>query len=396
MFQDLDELKPDALVEISKRFRADNRPGKLDLGVGVYRDSDGSSQILGVVKRAELLLLNSQTTKSYLPAGGDTDFIKLMTSMILGSESIAVADGRVAAVQCPGGTGAFHQALALVKQCSKNPTVWVGEPTWPNHLPMLKYHNFAVKTYKYYDVAKKSLQFDQMLSALQSAKAGDLILLHGVCHNPTGADLSYDQWKQVVLLAKNKALIPLIDFAYQGFGQGNDEDARGVRLLAEVLPEALIAASCSKSFGLYRERIGILVSVSGNRETANIISATLHSLARLNYSNPPDHGGGIVRTILADPTLRSQWAGELSDMRQRVRDLRQALAEQGRKQSFDLDFIDNQSGLFATFDLHPTQVQVLAKKHAIHMSETGRINISGLTMNEIERFVCAVRSVTNG
>ncbi len=393
MFDTVTRTQPDALMLVSQRFHADERSDKLDLGVGVYRDAEGSGTVLQVVKTAEFLLLAEQKTKTYLPPDGDADFVRLMQEMILGSKSKLLHEKRVAGAQCPGGTGAFHQALALLKSTGENPTIWVGTPTWPNHIPMLRDHGFSIETYEYFDVGNQSLLFDGMMSALKRAKPGDVVLLHGVCHNPTGADLTIDQWRELVALAQQRSLTPLFDFAYQGFGNGSDEDAAGVRLMAEQLPETLIAASCSKGFGLYRKRTGILVVVCEEQSQAATITTKLQSLARLNYSNPPDHGGAVVRIILSDPALKLRWAQELRTMRERVTNIRNSLKVEGTRQGYDIDFITDQTGLFTTLAITPKNVSLLAKNHAIHLPETGRINISGISEKDVPRFVSALRSL---
>jgi aromatic-amino-acid transaminase len=389
MFEALPEPKLDALVLVGQAFRADKRPDKLDLGVGVYRDAEGATPILEVVKKAEAQLQATQPTKSYLPPDGDPDFVSLMQKQILGSY-----DGRSAAVQAPGGTGAFHQALALLNKAGASGTIWVGTPTWPNHIPMAMHHGLAVETYEHYRIATQSQTFDLMVEALQTAKADDVILLHGCCHNPTGADLSAEQWHTIGDIIVHRGLIPLIDFAYQGFGRSSDEDAAGVRGLLSRVPRALVAASCSKSFSLYRERTGILIAQCSNSEEASRVGGTLQSLARLNYSNPPGHGAAIVRTILSDDGLRAAWQSELTQMRDRVRSIRLLLSEVGEARGLNLGFIKNQIGLFTTFDLTPAQAQTMGRDYAIHMPNTGRINIAGLTSKTVDRFVSALKTVS--
>jgi len=383
---------------VSQRFRADARPHKLDLGVGVYRDADGSASVLKVVKQAEALLVETQATKSYLPSNGDSDFVDLMGLLVLGADSAALSDGRLASAQCPGGTGAFHQALALIKQTTlkqagKSPAIWVGMPTWPNHLPMLRHQGLAIETYDYYDVSTQSLQFDAMMTALQRAVSGDVVLLHGVCPNPTGADLDLEQWTALTTLIKARGLVPLFDFAYQGFGSGSAADAVGVRMMVEQLPEVLIAASCSKSFGLYRERTGILLVLCERALDVVAVAGSLQLLARLNYSNPPDHGAAIVRTILSDAGLKQRWANELTQMRERVVAIRLGLMAEGQRQSYDLDFVGHQTGLFTTFAISEAQTLKLAEQHAIHLPGTGRINISGLSEVDLPHFVAALKAV---
>ncbi|SIN68306.1 aspartate aminotransferase [Parasphingorhabdus marina DSM 22363] len=391
MFQNLPLLKPDALMLVSQRFRADPREHKLDLGVGVYRDADGNASILQTIKQAEAKLLEQQMSKAYLPADGDKDFVRLMRQMVLGNDAPALADHRVAAAQCPGGTGSLHQAMALLKKAGNAPVVWVGTPTWPNHIPMLQHHRFEIRTYDYFDLATQSLQFDRMMSALGEAKAGDVVLLHGVCHNPTGADLDQSQWAALTNLVEARSLVPLFDFAYQGFGQGSHEDATGVRMMAERLPEMLIAASCSKSFGLYRERTGILLVLCENSAQATATTGALQTLARVNFSNPPAHGAELVRIILSDAGLTEQWATELQQMRERVGEIRTALVAEAEEQSLDIGYVATQTGLFTTFALSEDQTSRLADEHAIHMPGTGRINMSGLSLADLPGFVTALK-----
>lgn len=385
MFQSLPEPKLDALVRVGQNFRADNRANKLDLGVGVYRDAEGATPVLAVVKHAEQLLQSGQATKSYLPPDGDAGFVRLMTETVLG-----FTDAAIAAAQAPGGTGAFHQALALIKASGRQSVIWVGTPTWPNHIPMISHQGLRHESYPYYDIAAQRLRFDLMLAALGKARPGDLFLLHGCCHNPTGADLSEDEWRTVADLMAQRGLIPLIDFAYQGFGRSGDEDAMGVRELVARLPRVLVAASCSKSFSLYRERTGIVIVKCENAAEAARTRGTLQGLARVSYSNPPAHGAEIVRTILSDPEVKRQWLAELAQMRERVLQIRKLLVEAGRMRQHNLDFMGQHTGLFATFALTAAQCERMGKEFAIHMPDTGRINIAGLTAESVDRFVDAL------
>ncbi|MGL5839891.1 MAG: aromatic amino acid transaminase [Sphingorhabdus sp.] len=388
MFQSLPEPKLDALVLVGQAFRADLRADKLDLGVGVYRDADGATPVMATVKAAEAKLQAEQPTKSYLPPDGDPDFAALMQQQVM-----VARNDRTIAVQAPGGTGAFHQALALLKATGETHAVWVGTPTWPNHIPMLQHHGLRVETYPHYSIADQRQLFEEMLAAFNRAQPGDLVLLHGCCHNPTGADLSPAQWEAAGDIVAEHGLIPLVDFAYQGFGRSSDEDAAGVRGLLKRVPRALIAASCSKSFSLYRERTGILIVQCENAPEAARARGMLQSLARLNYSNPPGHGAAIVRTILSDDGLRSDWQNELKDMRERVQTIRAQLARAGDAHGIDMAFIAEQTGLFATFHMTPEQTQIMGRDHAIHMPHTGRINIAGLTTDTVDRFVRALKQV---
>lgn len=389
MFNNLPIVKSDALVRVTQRLRADTRPDKLDLGVGVYRDAHGATPVFAVVKEAEQRLKDSEPSKSYLPTNGDPVFVEMMTDVVLDKTA-----GDIVAVQAPGGTGAFHQALALVKASGRGPTIWVGTPTWPNHIPMITHQGLSCATYIYYDVDTQSLLFDQLLSTLQSANRGDLFLLQGCCHNPTGADLSEAQWVQIVDLMAARGVIPIVDFAYQGLGRGNDDDAYGVRTLFKKLPRALVAASCSKSFGLYRERTGILIVKCESSAEATKVEGTLQSLARVNFSNPPSHGAAIVRTVLEDPTLKEAWQAELTKMRERVRSVRTTLSGYGSMNEVNLEFLQKGSGLFATLDLNAAQCERLSSEFAIHLPDTGRINIAGLCPKTVPRFLDAFRAVS--
>ena len=388
MFNRLPKAKLDALVRVGQLLRADNRPEKLDLGVGVYRDAEGLTPVLGVVKIAEQELNNFQTSKSYLPPDGDPDFIKMMIDLVLSKNA-----PELAAAQAPGGTGAFHQALALIKATGRNARIWVGTPTWPNHIPMIDHGGLRYQTYAYYDIGTQSPCFEILVNAMERADRGDLFLLHGCCHNPTGSDLSREQWREIADVMQKKGLIALIDFAYQGFGFGCDEDALGVRLLAASLPHVIIAASCSKSFSLYQERTGIIIVKCETAAEAEKVQSALQSLARLNYSNPPGHGAAIVRTILASPTLRAQWLSELASMRDSVTGIRNQLAMMENAAEQDLQWLVNGNGLFATFAMTPAQCERMGSEFAIHMPDTGRINIAGLTQESVERFAMALKSV---
>lgn len=388
MFNRLPKAKLDALVRVGQRLRADNRPEKLDLGVGVYRDAEGLTPVLGVVKIAEQDLKNVQTTKSYLPPDGDPEFLKLMIDLVLTKDT-----PELAAAQAPGGTGAFHQALALIKATGKDTRIWVGTPTWPNHIPMIEHSGLRYQTYAYYDIGTQSPCFEILVNAMERADRGDLFLLHGCCHNPTGSDLSREQWREIADVMQKKGLIALIDFAYQGFGRGCDEDALGVRLLAASLPHVIIAASCSKSFSLYQERTGIIIVKCETDAEAIRVQCSLQSLARHNYSNPPGHGSAVVRTILNSPTLREQWMSELATMRNRVTSIRHQLAMTGSIAGLDFEWIGKGNGLFATFDMTPAQCERMGSEFAIHMPDTGRINIAGLTQENVERFAIALKSV---
>lgn len=387
----LTTLKPqpqDKILQLMALYRDDPRPGKIDLGVGVYKDATGLTPVMRAVKAAEKRLWEVETTKTYTGLAGDPAFNAAMMDLILGP---GFAD-RAAAVATPGGTGAVRQALELIRMAAPQARVWLSNPTWPNHPSIIRYLGIPMAEYAYFDAETGGIDFARMLSDLERVAAGDVVLLHGCCHNPTGANLSADQWAQVADVLERRRAIPLIDLAYQGFGDGLDADAAATRMLAARFPEALIAASCSKNFGIYRERTGILIALGGDRA---VTQGNLAFLNRQNYSFPPDHGARLVTMILADPALRADWMAELEEVRLNMLTLRQSLADELRRatNSDRFDFVAHHRGMFSRLGLTEAKVIRLRDEHGIYMVGDSRINIAGLNAATVPVLAAAVAGV---
>ena len=382
MFEHLKDLPADKIIALMAEFRADPRENKVDLGVGVYKDASGNTPVMRAVKAAEKQLWERETTKTYTALAGDPGFGKALSGLVLGD---AVEDERLACAAQPGGTGAIHQALELIKMATPEVTVWLSAPTWPNHPSILKHLGMNMAEYRYFDNDTRAVDFTGMMDDLGKVKAGDVVLLHGACHNPTGANLTLPQWDQVATLIEDKGAVPLIDLAYQGFGDGLEEDAAATRLLASRLPELMIAASCSKNFGLYRERTGLLMAIAPGPKRKALTQQSLAHLNRQNFSFPPDHGARLVQMILDDPALRADWAGELEDVRKSMLGLRTKLAEalRSRTGSDRFGFIAEHRGMFSRIGATPEQVAYMREKHAIYMVGDSRMNIAGLNDNNI-------------
>lgn len=377
MLDKLETRPPDKIIKLIQEFKNDPRDRKLDLGVGVYRDAQGITPIMRAVKAAERTLWETETTKAYTGMAGDPGYLNAMTDLVLAG---TVPQERLAAVHTPGGTGAVRQALELVKLVSPKATIWISSPSWPNHLSMAKHLGFPAKEYRYFDAETRGVDFEGMLSDLRKAEPGDAIVLHGCCHNPTGANLDIRQWRAVAEVAMERSAVPLVDLAYQGFGDGLDEDAAGVRLLAEMCPELLIASSCSKNFGIYRERTGVLIAAASDAGTRDVTQANLAHLNRQNFSFPPDHGARLVSMVLADEALRSDWMAELAEIRSSVGGLRAQLVKELRDRSGSdrFAFIGAHSGMFSLLGATPEQVAFMRAEKGIYMVGDSRVNIAGL------------------
>jgi len=378
----LSNLKPqpaDKIIELMELYKADPRETKVDLGVGVYKDAEGRTPVMRAVKEAEKRIWDAQETKSYTALAGDPAFAEAMRKLILGD---AVPADRVAAAATPGGTGAVRLALELVRMASPDARIFVSQPTWPNHLAIIRYLGLPLIEYTYFDSTTCKVDFDGMMASLAEVKPGDVVLLHGCCHNPTGANLTLEQWKEVTEHLRKTGALPMIDIAYQGFGDGLDEDAAGLRHLAATLPEVLICASCSKNFGVYRDRVGLLMALS---ETRAVTQANLASLNRLTYSFPPDHGARAVTLVLEDEALRADWKAELEDVRKGMLALRRQLADELRQRtnSGRFDFIAEHRGMFSRIGATPEEVQKMRDDFGIYMVGDSRMNIAGLNARTV-------------
>ncbi|WP_050528082.1 amino acid aminotransferase [Pseudorhodobacter aquimaris] len=391
----LNALRPqpqDKILQLIQMYKEDPRDAKIDLGVGVYKDANGLTPVMRAIKAAEKQLWDSETTKSYTNLAGDPAYITAMQALILGD---SVTADRLSAIATPGGTGAIRQALELVKMANPDATIWLSNPTWPNHPSIIKFLGLPIAEYRYFDAESRGVDFDGMLADLARAKKGDMVLLHACCHNPTGANLTLPQWSAVADLLEKTGAIPFIDNAYQGFGDGLDEDAAGLRLLASRLPELLIAASCSKNFGIYRERTGILIAVAPNAEMHGVVQQNLAFLNRQNFSFPPDHGARLVSMILTDPALRADWQEELESVRLNMLSLRESLvAELQRLSGSDrFGFLAQHRGMFSRIGATPEQVEALRRDHGVYMVGDSRMNIAGLNAQSVPVLAKAIIDV---
>jgi len=384
LFDRLKPQQPDALLALIGLYAADPRPTKIDVGVGVYKDAVGNTPILRSVKKAERILLDTQDTKSYLGSDGDVRFTALIKDIVFGP-TIA-ADPNIIGIQTPGGCGALRLGAELIKLAGGNPRIFVGQPTWPNHQPLLSVAGLETVDYAYYDKASHLVLFDSFMAAIEDARRGDLILLHGCCHNPTGADLTLEQWDSLSRFVADRGLIPFIDLAYQGLGNGLEADAAGTRMMVERVDQALVAQSCDKNFGLYRDRVGALFIKAPGKAAAEAAYGNLMSAARTNWSMPPDHGAALVRIILDTPELNADWHAELVEMLTRIRSLRARLAAADPS----LAYIDEQNGMFSMLPLSPEAVLELRKDEGFYMAASGRFNVAGLSDENVDRFAAAV------
>lgn len=390
MFDRLPPARTDSLMQLGLLMQADPRADKIDLGVGTYRDERGAIPIMAAVKTAEQTILNTQTSKGYVGPAGDMEFaLRLQDATFPGLE--VAAAGRLARIQTPGGTGALRLALQLIAKANPGAHVWIGTPTWPAHLPLIEAVGLKAQTYSHLD-ADGAANVEALNAALAQAQPGDVVLLHGCCHNPTGADLSLDAWRKAAMVAANRGLTPLIDLAYPGLGDGVEEDVAGVRALLDVCETALVALSCSKSFGLYRDRAGMLMMLSGSAATAVNLGQTAAGQARLLWSNPPDHGAAVVKAVLSSPELTHQWRAELDAMRVRVNAVRARLSGIPL-QRLDLSRLSQQRGMFALLPLSSDQVLALRERHAVYVDASGRINVAGLNVSNFARFAAGLADV---
>ncbi len=392
MFEAIEPQSPDKIIMLIKQFKDDPREQKIDLGVGVYRDIDGTTPIMQAVKDAEHRLWCQETTKAYTALAGDPAYHEAMESLILGG---TVDQGRIAALHTPGGTGAVRNAFELVRLTAPGRKVWISAPSWPNHLAMLTFLALPKAEYRYFDAATRSVNFGAMMDDLARTQPGDAIVLHGCCHNPTGADLSPVEWSELGTFLLERGVIPIIDLAYQGFGDGLLDDVRGVRSLAERVPEMMLAASCSKNFGLYRERVGILFVIARNGKTRERTQPMLGHLNRQSISFPPDHGARLVTMILTDQDLAQRWEDELAVMRTTLQGNRQQLVDELCRLSGSdrFGFIRSHRGMFSLLGATTDQVDLMKSRHGIYLVSDSRINVAGLTPDAIPTMASAMLDV---
>ncbi len=395
MFENLKPVAIDPILGLMVAFKADNRAEKIDLGVGVYQDDRGRTPVMASVKQAESRLMELETTKSYQGMAGDPDYNQRMMELLLGKDHSILSTGRVKSIQAPGGSGALRVGAEVIRRARPESKLWVGIPTWPNHIPLLGSAGFDIKQYPYYDMDARQVDTEKMMETLRQVPVGDLVLLHGCCHNPTGADLTNEQWDFIADLALERGFIPFIDTAYQGLGNGLDQDAYGMRMMAERLPEVIIASSCSKNFGLYRERTGSITFIAETSEQADIVVSQAMSTARSIYSMPPAHGALLVSMVLGDPQLRSQWEAELEEVRLRIKSMRNLLCDSLENNAAGMDFshIKRQNGMFSFLGITTPQLERLRTEFGIYIVSSTRINLAGVNSNNIEHLTQSLLTV---
>ncbi|GAA0272039.1 tyrosine aminotransferase [Alteraurantiacibacter aestuarii] len=391
MLDRLEQQPPDALLALIKLYEADTRADKIDLGVGVYRTADGGTPVFGCIKAAEAKLVAEQPTKAYLGPEGDMGFVHALMPHIFGGDDPAQG-GRIEGMQTPGGTGAVRLAISLAKRAGVE-NILMGTPSWPNHAQI--FADIGVNLVAFdHAAADGSANMFELRNVLRGASKGDAVLLHGCCHNPTGIDYTNDQWDEIAEILAETGVLPIIDLAYQGLGLGMEEDAYGMRKVLSAVPEALVAYSCDKNFGLYRDRVGALYAYTGSAEETTRVMSNGHALARANWSMPPDHGAAAVRIVLTDAGMTAQWVAELDSMRARILQVRQKLAASSNAGAVNLAPLGTQQGMFAMLPLNKEQIQALRDDHGVYMAGSGRINVAGLTMDNIDKFVSALAAVS--
>lgn len=389
LLEKLEAIESDSLLALIAMANADPRPDKIDVGVGVYRDGEGRTPILRAIKAAEQRLWDEQETKAYLGGAGDRRYTELLRPIVLGRHA---GDTRIVGLHTPGGCGALSLGFKLIAAARPNARVLVGTPTWPNHIPVIGAAKLEVSSYAYYDREARSIRFDEMLARFERAERGDVVLLHGCCHNPTGADLDDAQWAEVVRVVAARNLLPFVDIAYQGLGRGLEEDARGLHLLLDACDEVVIAHSCDKNFGLYRDRVGSLWVKTKDEKSSRIALDHVLQISREMWSMPPDHGAAAVRIVLEDPALTADWKTELGDMRDRIARVRTKIAAADPR----LAYIAGQYGMFSMLPLTVEQVHALRHEHAIYMADSGRFNVLGMADHALDRFIAAVIDAMDG
>ncbi len=397
MFETLLPAAPDAILQMIKLAAADSNADKIDLGVGIYQDEHGATPVMTSVKKAERLWAEEEDSKKYIGILGNPSFNNLMSALLFGGDSQAITSGRLALAQSAGGSGALRLGAEIIKLANPKARIWVSTPTWANHTPLIGATGMQIKQYPYYSHDTQGVAFGAMCETLRNdTKAGDVVLLHGCCHNPTGADLTHEQWKIIADIVLEKDLLPFVDIAYAGLGDGLAEDMYGLRVLADKCPELILAASCSKNFGLYRERTGLVACLAKTPQAADLCRGQLSLTMRQLISMPPDHGAALVAKILSTPELRAEWEAELETMRLRMSglraDLSAALNVQGREQMAAA--LARQKGMFSLLPVTPEQAEILRSEHSIYLLNSGRINIAGARTDTIERLAdCILKTI---
>ncbi|MEI6893876.1 MAG: amino acid aminotransferase [Colwellia sp.] len=394
MFSQLKQLPADPILGLSVKFKADVNPNKIDLGAGIYKDGLGNTPVLACVKTAEQFRVDNETSKAYLGSAGSALFNTRMTDLILGDHKV-ITEKRIKTVSTPGGTGALRVAGEFIKKCTPGATIWMSNPTWANHKGVFEAAGLIVKTYPYYDYENKCLDFPAMIAALKQIPKDDAVLLHACCHNPSGMDLDQEQWQQVAEVTKSVGFMPVVDMAYQGFGTDLDADAYGLRLMADTVEQMIICSSCSKNFGLYRERIGACSIIGRSAIAADIISSVLLAVVRVVYSMPPAHGAAIVETILGSQELTTQWHGELAEMRNRINEMRQLLVDKLAENGVarDFSFITTQNGMFSFLGIDKAQVQRLQDDFSIYIVGSSRISLAGISSDNVDYLAKSIAKV---
>jgi len=392
LFESLDPRPTDAILGLIAEYNNDPRPQKIDLGVGVYRTVDGETPVLDVVKQAERQIVETQTSKGYLGTAGAPSFNAAMQSLIFGDTA---SGERLTTVQTPGGSGSLRVAASLLKKAVPDGPIWVSDPTWNNHAPLLGGAGLELKPYPYYDTDRHVIRVDAMLAALRAVPKGETVLFHACCHNPSGLDPSDENWRAITEIIVERDLLPFIDMAYQGFSRGLDEDAFAIRHMAQQVPELLVSSSCSKNFGLYRDRVGTLSILTADAATSATIRSQLSYIARTIYSMPPDHGAAIVSAVLGDTALTTKWHAELAEMRERLRDMRVLLndALQDKAPDHDFSHLVRATGMFCFLGISAGQIEALKKDYGIYVVDSSRINIAGITPANVDYFAESIAAV---
>jgi len=395
MFESLKPVAMDPILGLMAAYRADTRTNKIDLGIGVYMNDRGHTPVMTSVKEAETQLMQLETTKSYQGIAGDPDYNQRIIELLFGADHSILNSGRIKSIQAPGGSGALRVGAEVIQRARPEAKLWVGVPTWPNHIPLLGGAGFEIEEYPYYNRDNHQIETEAMMETLRQVPAGDMVLLHGCCHNPTGADLTHEQWDMIADLALERGFIPFIDTAYQGLGDGLDEDAYGLRMMAERLPELVVASSCSKNFGLYRERTGSITFIADSAEQADIVASQAMSVARQIYSMPPAHGALLVSLILGDQQLRANWEAELTEVRERIQSMRTLLADNIQNNAAGKDFshIKQQRGMFSFLGLNTAQLDQLCEEYGVYIVSSSRVNLAGINSGNIDYLSSSIMSV---